>query len=79
MIVMVPTQSDGGSGLEADFAERVVMQAGRPVLLLPPGKKGELKLDEMVIAWDGGREAARAAFDALPLLRLAKKVWLKKP
>jgi nucleotide-binding universal stress UspA family protein len=54
----------------------VVMQVGRPVLLMPPGKKTELKLDDVVLAWDNGREAARAAFDALPFLRLAKKVWI---
>ena len=76
LVVMVPTQADGGSGVEADLAERVVMQTGRPVLLMPPGKATELKLDDVVIAWDGGREATRAVFDALPFLRLAKKVWI---
>jgi nucleotide-binding universal stress UspA family protein len=76
MVVMVPSQTDGGSGIEADLAERVVMQAGRPVLLMPAGKKTDLKLDDIVVAWDGGREAARATFDALPLLLMAKKVWV---
>jgi nucleotide-binding universal stress UspA family protein len=76
LVVMVPSQADGGSGVEAGLAEAVVMQAGRPVLLMPPGKKTELKLDDVVLAWDGGREAARAAFDAMPFLRLAKKVWI---
>lgn len=76
LVVMVPSQADGGSGVEAGLAEGVVMQAGRPVLLMPPGKRTELKLDDVVLAWDGGREAARAAFDALPFLRLAKKVWI---
>jgi nucleotide-binding universal stress UspA family protein len=79
-VVMVPAQVDGGSGVEADLAERVVMQAGRPVLLMPAidktGKATQLKLDDVVIAWDGGREASRAAFDALPFLKLAKKVWI---
>lgn len=76
LVVMVPTQANGGSGIEGDLAERVVMQAGRPVLLVPQGFKGELKFDDMVLAWDGGREAARAVFDALPFLRIAKKVWI---
>jgi nucleotide-binding universal stress UspA family protein len=74
LVVMVPSQADGGSGVEADLAERVVMQAGRPVLLLPAGKKTTLRLDEVAVAWDSGREAARAAFDAMPFLRMAKKV-----
>jgi nucleotide-binding universal stress UspA family protein len=76
LVVMVPAQKDGGSGVEADLAERVVMQAGRPVLLMPPGKSVELKLDEVVVAWDGGRESTRATFDALPFLKLARKVWV---
>jgi nucleotide-binding universal stress UspA family protein len=74
LVVIVPSQADGGSGIEADVAERVVMQAGRPVLLLPTGQKAALKFDDVAVAWDGGREAARAAFDALPFLRMAKKV-----
>ncbi len=74
MVIMVPAQSDGGSGVESELAERVVVQAGRPVLLMPAGKATALKLDEVAIAWDGGREAARAVFDALPFLRAAKKV-----
>ncbi len=76
LVVMVPTQANGGSGVESGLAQDVVMQAGRPVLLMPPGKRTELKLDDVVLAWDGGREAARAAFDALAFLRLAKKVWI---
>jgi nucleotide-binding universal stress UspA family protein len=76
LVVMVPSQADGGSGVEADLAERVVMEAGRPVLLMPAGKATTLKFDDIVIAWDGGREATRAAFDAAPLLRMAKKVWI---
>jgi nucleotide-binding universal stress UspA family protein len=76
LVVMVPAQAGGGSGVESDVAERVVMQSGRPVLLMPAGKTTPLKLDDIVVAWDGGREAARAVFDALPVLKLAKKVWV---
>ncbi len=50
------------------------MGAGRPVLILPGSGEARLALDEIVIGWDGGREAARAVFDALPLLKAAKKV-----
>jgi len=28
----------------------------------------------VVLGWDGGREAARAAFDAMPILKQAKRV-----
>ena len=33
-----------------------------------------ISLKDIVVGWDGGREAARAAFDALPLLKKAEKV-----
>jgi hypothetical protein len=54
------SQIGDGSGFEDDFAERVVMLAGRPVLVLP--RNGETKFDftEVMVGWDGGREAARA-------------------
>ncbi|MFN0194492.1 MAG: universal stress protein [Aestuariivirga sp.] len=70
------SQTDAGemSGVERDFVEQVVMAAGRPVLVLP--FKGEPKIDfsEVILGWDGGREAACATFDALPILKSAKRV-----
>ena len=70
------SQIGDGSGFEDDFAERVVMLAGRPVLVLP--RSGETKFDftEVMVGWDGGREAARATFDALAVLRTARRVQL---
>jgi nucleotide-binding universal stress UspA family protein len=54
--------------------DRLVLEAGRPVLgipIMPPrGPIGE----RILIAWDGSREAARALNDALPFLRQAQKV-----
>jgi nucleotide-binding universal stress UspA family protein len=51
----------------------LVMQAGRPVLLVPESAS-ELKLDWAMVGWNDSREARRAIVDALPLLRLAKQV-----
>ncbi|WP_161141615.1 universal stress protein [Propylenella binzhouense] len=48
--------------------EDIVFESGRPVLVLPPGWHGKTLGRRALVAWDGGREAARAAFDALPLL-----------
>jgi nucleotide-binding universal stress UspA family protein len=50
------------------------MGVGRPVLVLPYKGADALDLSEIVIGWNGHREASRAAFDAVPLLRLAGKV-----
>ncbi len=54
----------------ADAGE-LIMQIGRPVLCVPASVQ-KPNLDNVVLAWKDTREARRAAFDALPLLKLAK-------
>ncbi len=51
----------------------LVMQAGRPVLVVP-GEAPTLALDTILVAWKDTREARRATLDALPLLTLARHV-----
>ena len=51
----------------------IVMQAGRPVLVVPR-TNNILSMDRMAVAWKNTREARRAIADALPLLGLAKHV-----
>ena len=51
----------------------LIMQAGRPVLVVPAGVD-RLPLVRAMVAWKDTREARRAAHDALPLLRLAAHV-----
>ncbi len=54
--------------------EALVFESGRPVLFVPYTWKAPLKLDKVVVAWNGSREAARATFDALPFLKRSGKV-----
>jgi nucleotide-binding universal stress UspA family protein len=51
----------------------LVMEAGRPVLIVPSQVK-RLSLDRVLVAWKNSRECRRAISDALPLLKLAKEV-----
>ena len=51
----------------------VLMQAGRPVLIVPPGVV-DLALDHVVVAWKDTRESRRAVADALPFLAAARAV-----
>lgn len=51
----------------------VLMQAGRPVLIVPPAV-ADLALDHVVIAWKDTRESRRAVADALPFLKAARAV-----
>ena len=74
VVILSATNPDEITGVERDFVEQVVMALGRPVIVLPFKGKADLSLNEIVIGWDGGREAARATFDALPLLKKAAKV-----
>ena len=54
--------------------EGVLFESGRPVVFVPFIQKGGLKLDRVMIAWDGSRAATRAVADSLPLLAKAKTV-----
>jgi nucleotide-binding universal stress UspA family protein len=76
LILMNATDPAQVSGVELDCIERVVMGAGRPILILPRQGTAELKLDEVIVGWNAHREAARAVFDAMPLLKAAKSVRL---
>jgi nucleotide-binding universal stress UspA family protein len=59
-----------------DFPERLALESGRPVLVVPyAGRFGEIGRT-VVIAWKPGRESARAVFDALPLLQAAQTVYI---
>lgn len=54
--------------------EAALFDSGRPVLIVPYVGPGEARLSRALVAWDGGREAARAAHDALPLLERSDHV-----
>lgn len=78
LIVVTQVDREGEEGVELDFDERVVMEAGRPVLVLPRAELPQ-KLMRVVVGWNGTRESARALFDALPLLKRAEAanvVWV---
>lgn len=49
-----------------------LMQAGRPVLLVPAGVTS-LSFQHVFVGWNESREARRAAANALPLLKLSKR------
>lgn len=59
-----------------DVPERVAIDGGRPVLVVP--RHGDFKRigKEITIAWKPTREATRAVFDALPILKDAQRVRL---
>jgi nucleotide-binding universal stress UspA family protein len=50
------------------------MESGRPVLVVPNAGTFDRVGASAVVAWNGSREAARAAFDALPFMKEAREV-----
>jgi nucleotide-binding universal stress UspA family protein len=54
--------------------EGALFGSGRPVIVVPQIQTQPLKLDRVMICWDGSRPAARAIGDAVPLLARAKSI-----
>jgi nucleotide-binding universal stress UspA family protein len=67
-------QEDPDEPLPGQQPGPVVVGCGRPVLLIPYIGAGEAFGQRVVVAWDAGREAARAVCDALPILEKAASV-----
>jgi nucleotide-binding universal stress UspA family protein len=57
-----------------DFPDRLAVESGRPVLVVPNERDVTALPKSVVIAWNESKEAARALFDALPLLKGAQHV-----
>jgi nucleotide-binding universal stress UspA family protein len=74
LVVLGQPRERDGAGVEMDFPERVVMAAGRPVLMVPYAGKFDTVGKRALVAWNAGREATRALTDAIPLLREAEQV-----
>ena len=68
-----PLEGSDESG-RADLVQTLLVGTGRPVLLVPAVGAPQGFGRRVLVAWDGGREAARAVADALPLLRAAEQV-----
>lgn len=73
-LIVVEQQVEGDYPTPVDLPSRIVVETARPVLIVPNAGKYETVGRHVVIAWNGSREAARAAFDAVPFMRSAKSV-----
>jgi nucleotide-binding universal stress UspA family protein len=56
--------------------ETALFRSGRPVLIVPYIQRDPMRLGNVVVAWDGGAQAARALGDAMPWLLRANRVEL---
>ncbi len=75
VVVVSQSGAEKDETTDADpLPEAVVMGAGRPALIVPRYGKFAGVGQNILVAWNRTREAARAVHDALPLLTRAKAV-----
>lgn len=74
--LIVASQADADWDLTPilDFPERLAVESGRPVLVVPNAGSFDSIGRSVMVAWSGSRESARAAYDALPILAEAESV-----
>lgn len=65
-----------GTGIDPEMTAEVIIGAGRPALIIPEAGEPQEVGKRAIIAWNGQGEAARAAFDAVPLIRQADAVQI---
>lgn len=70
------TLETGLDALPAQLVEQAVIAAGGPLLMIPPDGWQREVGTQVLCAWNGSREAARALKDALPFLRGASRTTL---
>ncbi|MDF3362787.1 universal stress protein [Sulfitobacter sp. Ks41] len=68
LVVMPAVDSDTQNNAHARLLEAVIRDAGRPVLVVPKDFKADTLGQDILIGWNGTREAVRAAHDARALL-----------
>jgi nucleotide-binding universal stress UspA family protein len=74
LVVAPQKETEWDYGDMFDIPDELAIASGRPTLIVP--REGPLQPigEKILVAWNNSRESARAAFDALPLLRTAKVV-----
>ena len=71
--VIGQSERDRGHPTTNIVIEAALFESGRPVLIVPFIQKDRLKLDHVMVCWDGSRAAARAVGDAMPFLTRSGK------
>jgi nucleotide-binding universal stress UspA family protein len=75
LTVMLRPGDASQEDLRTRMFEGVLFGSGRPLLLVPPNWRGGIGRN-VVVAWNGRREAARALADAAPFLARAQSITI---
>lgn len=77
LVMQQPALDSESTGVPKEFLDYVLVNAGRPALILPRGHRGLQEAPRAVaVAWTETREAAHAVSSAMPLLRSATRIQL---
>jgi nucleotide-binding universal stress UspA family protein len=77
LVVIGQPPADGrNSKAQRDLPERLALSCGRPVLIVPSVDNVATFGERVLVAWNNGRESARALHDAIPIMRQADQVHL---
>ena len=74
LLVLGQTDPESETPTPPALPESVVLATGRPALVVPHIGAAAKPAKTVMLCWNASRESARAASDALPLLKQAKKV-----
>jgi nucleotide-binding universal stress UspA family protein len=74
VVISQSDHDDSSATTLADFQEFVVVNSGRPVLIVPYAGNFKAISRRVLIAWDASASAARAVAAALPILKRADEV-----
>lgn len=72
--VFVGLRPNGTAAGRGQLLERVLFEGGRHLFLAPETRAGANGFDRILLAWNGSREATRAAAEAMPYLVKADTV-----
>ena len=64
----------GDGSIPVDLPDRLILETGRPVIVVPYAWRYHEVGDRVLVAWNARREACRAVNDAMPILQSARHV-----
>lgn len=73
--LLIASQADPAKPSDSHVdVDNFLLDSGRPVLMIPYTIRKPKPIKRVLVAWNGSKEAARATFDALPILKAADEV-----
>jgi len=74
LVVVARPDADSDRIDQSNLQKDLILNSGRPILVIPPGQDDKPIGSEVLLAWNATRQSSSAAYDALPFLELAEQV-----